>query len=120
MIHFTGITFDPNFKERAEKNFNRAQQVIDSKVLSFSESYVPFDTGMLKKSGIAGTVLGSGVVQYTAPYAKKQYYENAGRGKEGLYASGGVTGQRGKLWFERMKADHKEDILKAVKNETSN
>ena len=116
MIHFTGITFDPNFKENAEKNFSQAQQYIDSEVLRLSDPYVPFDTGMLKKSGISGTVLGSGVVEYTAPYARKQYYENSGRGKEGLQASGGVTGLRGKLWFERMKADHKKEILEGVKN----
>ena len=65
----------------------------------------PRRTGYLIKSGQLGTVIGSGVLEYTAPYARRQYYENAGK-------SGG---NRGKLWFERMKAKDKEDILKGAK-----
>lgn len=76
------------------------QQVIDSDVLKFCDPYVPFDTGMLKDSGISSTVIGSGTVIYDTPYARRQYYKNRG------------TGMRGRLWFERMKADHKEDILR--------
>lgn len=115
MMKFTGITFDPNFAARAAKNFERAQKYVDSEVLRHSDSYVPMDTGMLKKSGISGTVLGSGEVDYTAPYAREQYYTNAGRGKEGLNASGGTSGLRGKYWFERMKTDHKQEILAGLK-----
>ncbi len=44
---------------------------------------------------------------------RKQYYENAGIGKEGLNKPGGEL--RGKEWFERMKADHKEEILEGAK-----
>lgn len=116
MIRFTGITFDPNFRQKAAQNFERAQKYVDSETLRHSDPYVPFLTGMLKKSGTTGTVLGSGVVKYTAPYAKKNYYQNGGRGIEGLHASGGVRGLRGKFWFERMKADHKKEILKGLKN----
>lgn len=116
MIRFTGITFDPNFKENANANFEKTQKYIDSEVLRLSDPYVPFRTGMLKKSGISGTVLGSGVVEYTAPHAKPQYYTNAGRGIDGLNTSSGVKGLRGKMWFERMKADHGNEILEGVKN----
>lgn len=103
MITFTGITFDPNFRQRTESNFERCQKFIDSEVLRLSDPYVPMKTGMLKKSGISGTVIGSGVVEYTAPYAKRQYYTNSGKGL------------RGKMWFERMKADHKDEIMKKAK-----
>lgn len=116
MMHFAGITYDPNFKQKAEKNFAQAQKYVDSEVLRYSDPYTPFRTGMMKKSGTSGTVLGSGEIKYTAPYARKNYYANAGRGIEGLNASGGVKGLRGKLWFERMKADHKKDILRGLKN----
>lgn len=112
MIKFTGITFDPKFKKRTQESFNKKQKYIDSEVLRLSEPYVPIQTGMLKKSGISGTVIGSGKVEYTAPYGKKQYYTNAGRGKEGMNNGGGL---RGKFWFERMKADHKKEILKGLK-----
>ncbi len=115
MMKFTGITFDPNFKQRVEKNFEQAQKYVDSETLRYSDPYVPFLTGMMKKSGTTGTVLGSGIVKYTAPYAERQYYTNAGHGIEGLNASGGVKGLRGKFFFERMKADHLDDIHRGVK-----
>lgn len=113
MIHFTGITFDPNFAQKAAKNFEQAQKYVDSEVLRRSDPYVPMDTGALIKSGISGTVLGSGEVDYTAPYAREQYYNNAGKGKQGTakHNSHNYKCLRGKLWFERMKADHKQEIL---------
>ncbi|MDE5583705.1 MAG: minor capsid protein [Ruminococcus sp.] len=103
MMKFTEISFNKSFKSETESGFDRCQKFVDSEVLRLSDPYVPMKTGMLKKSGISGTVIGSGVVEYTAPYAKRQYYTNSG------------TGQRGKLWFERMKADHKDEILKKAK-----
>lgn len=113
MIKFLGITFDPKFRKRMQADFDKKQKYIDSEVLRLSDPYVPMQTGMLKKSGISGTVIGSGKVEYIAPYGRKQYYENAGMGKEGLNKTGG--GLRGKFWFERMKANHKKEILKGLK-----
>lgn len=95
MIRFTGITFDPDFADNAEKKFERKQKYIDSEVLRLSDPYVPKLSGNLIKSGIEGTVIGSGVVEYTAPYAKDQYYSNAGRGIDGLNALNGAKGLRG-------------------------
>lgn len=112
MIKFTGITFEPNFKKRTQTDFDKKQKYIDSEVLRLSDPYVPMQTGMLKKSGISGTAAGSGKAEYTAPYGRKQYYENAGTGREGMNRGGGL---RGKMWFERMKADHKKEILKGLK-----
>ena len=69
-------------------------------IIRLSEPYTPFDTGYLKNNAPKiGTSIGSGEVVYNAPYARRQYYENRG------------NGQRGKMWFERMKADHKDEIL---------
>ena len=117
MIRFTGITFDPDFADNAEKKFERKQKYIDSEVLRLSDPYVPKLSGNLIKSGIEGTVIGSGVVEYTAPYAKDQYYNNAGRGKQGTqkHNSHNYKCIRGKFWFERMKADHLDEIEKGVK-----
>ena len=115
MIGFKGLTFNTNFRQNTQEHFDRKQKYVDSEVLRFSDPYVPFRTGMLKKSGISGTVLGSGVVEYTAPYARQQYYTNAGRGIEGTNASGGISGKRGKFWFERMKLAHKNEILNGLK-----
>lgn len=114
MIQFAGIKFNPNFNTDVKSHFSRKQKYVDSECLRLSDPYVPKLSSDLIKSGITGTVLGSGEIDYTAPYAKPNYYENAGRGIEGLNASGGVKGLRGKQWFERMKADHKEEILKGA------
>lgn len=65
----------------------------------------------VKRAGVLGTKIGSGEVIYNAVYANRNYYLNAGRGKQGL-AKGGL---RGRFWFERMKADHLQDILKTAK-----
>ena len=85
----------------------QVQQFVDSEVLRLSDSYVPFLTGDLKRSGPLATTIGSGLVQYNMSYARMVYYFNRGMGKQGM-ASGGL---RGKLWFERMKADHLKEIL---------
>lgn len=115
MIRFTGLTFDPNFKKRSEANFNNAQKFVDSEVLRLTDPYVPFRNGKLKESGKLGTVIGSGIVEYIAPYAEDQYYNNKGKGTDGLNASNGTKGLRGAFFFERMKADHGDEIEKGVK-----
>lgn len=78
---------------------NKAQKYIDSEILRRSDPLVPFRTGSLKRSGITGTKIGTGVIEYTAPYAKKQYFK------------GRATGQRGRLWTRRMWISEKPDIL---------
>lgn len=100
------LTWSEDFSKRRGEQFDAVQKMVDSEVLRQSDLYVPMRTGMLKKSGILGTVIGEGVVKYIAPYARQNYYTNAGRGQEGTQ-NGGL---RGKYWFERMKADHKDEI----------
>ncbi len=106
-----GLIWHKNFTVRSKEQFDAAQKFIDSECLRHCDRYVPMRTGMLKKSGILGTVIGSGKLEYNATYARQQYYTNAGRGMQGT-SNGGV---RGKLWFERMKADHKDEILQGAK-----
>lgn len=89
----------------------KAQQYVDSEVTRCCDKYVPLDKGYLKESHSPATVVGSGRVVYGASYARRNYYENRGRGTEGT-AKGGL---RGRLWFERMKPDHLPGILKGVK-----
>ena len=76
------------------------QRTIDSDILRLTEPYVPFDTGMLARSAVTATDIGSGVIVFDTPYARRQYYTNNG------------SGRRGRLWFERMKADHRDEILR--------
>ena len=82
---------------------------MDAEVLRLCEPYIPLITSMLIKSGITGTVIGSGVVQWISAYAKKVYYQpNDSIGRP----SGAL---RGKMWFERMKADKGEKLIRSVK-----
>lgn len=113
----TQLTFFPTFSSTWTGTFTKVQKYIDNEVLRLSDPYVPFDTGVLKMSGKLGTVIGSGLVMYVAPYAHQQYYHNAGRGKQGTskYNTHNYKCLRGKYWFERMKSDHLQDILSGAK-----
>ena len=107
-------TTETMLKDRGLEPNGKVQKIVDSEVLRRSDKYVPFASGVLKKSGILGTKIGKGEVVYNAVYAHKNYYENQGKGKQGT-AKGGL---RGKYWFERMKADHLDDILKTAKEKS--
>ena len=98
--------------------------------------YTPMDTGAMIQSATAETVIGSGKIQYNSPYARYLYYGEIYGPNVPIKENGIITGywspphktptgrpltysterhpQAGKLWFERMKADHKEDILKGA------
>lgn len=90
-----------------QQNFNKAQKFVDNEVLRLCSPLVPFLSGMLDKSGILGTEIGSGEVNYIAPYAAAQYYNTA--------ESRPYDAQRGAKWFERMKAGHRSEILEGAK-----
>ena len=81
----------------------RVQKYIDDAVIRLCEPYVPFDTGALKESPYTCSPPGEGRVVYGVPYARRQYYENKGDG-----------GLRGARWFERMKADHLDEIVRGA------
>ncbi|MDE6848108.1 MAG: minor capsid protein [Ruminococcus sp.] len=82
------------------EKIHRTQTYVDSEILRRSDSLVPFDTGSLKRSGITGTRIGTGVIKYTAPYAKRQYF------------AGKASGQRGRKWVKRMWLSQGKDIIK--------
>lgn len=110
---------------RGIDNGGRVQKFIDNEVLRCNEPYVPMDSSKLKQSGIAGTVVGSGNVVYNCPYGRYQYYGKlmVGPAPKQLtntdlkYHSG--DSRRGAFWFERMKADHLDDILRGAKEVAS-
>lgn len=101
------IAWAPDFGARRTKRFESAQMAIDSEVLRYSSAYIPKATGMLDASGRLGTVLGSGEVQYIAPYASRQYYHTA--------ATRRYDAKRGSKWFEKMKLLHKSAIERVAK-----
>ncbi|MDO5061860.1 MAG: minor capsid protein [Peptostreptococcaceae bacterium] len=101
----TSLVFDIKkaIKKRGLYRGSRVQKFIDSEVIRRMDPYTPMDSGTLKGAAIKDhTVIGSGVIKQKTPYARRQYYEHKGNGR------------RGRKWFERMKADHKDSILKGA------
>ena len=95
------LTWNTNFRPKWQRRYSAAQKFVDSEVLRDCEPYTPLRTSMLIKSGTLGTVIGSGLVQWIAPYARYQYYLRRKTKSE--------TGPlRGSFWFERAKATHKQ------------
>ena len=92
--------------------YGDVQKSIDNDVVKFCDDYTPYLTGKLKASPY-NFDLGSGEVIYSAiaddgfDYAEYQYFlitapEN--------YSN--QNGLRGNQWFNRMKVDHTEDIIR--------
>lgn len=91
---------------RLNSMLSKKQETIDSEVLRLCGPLVPKRTGALERSGALGTVIGSGEVQYIAPYARAQYYNTS--------QTRSYDSRRGGMWFERMKTIHRAAILRLV------
>lgn len=114
------LEWNEDFQPKWEEKFTKAQKYVDNECLRHSDKLVPFQTGFLKKSGILGTVIGSGELNYLAPYSRYQYYGKVMVGKPpkkvtNIPLNYQFAPQRGAFWFERMKVQHKEQILKGAK-----
>lgn len=116
----------------------KVQQYIDSRCIKFMKPYTPFRTGVLQGSATRNTVIGSGLIQQKTPYARYLYYGVVYGPNFPIFSGGDVVGfyspphkyptgrqlnydtsrhgheLAGKMWFERMKADHKGEILKGA------
>lgn len=118
------------------------QKAIDKSVIDWNLQYCPWETGTLAKSAYSATTIGSGKVVYPGPYARYLYYGEVYGPNIPVYEddSGVPTrffsppGQKkhptgrslefnrdtnplaGPFWFERMKADHKDDILREARS----
>jgi hypothetical protein len=100
------LKWNPGFGQAYTNKFGRVQVFIDNGVIKGIEPYTPLRTSMMIKSLFLGSVIGSGLIRYLAPYAKRQYYM-------GRVADTSSTGElRGRLWFARWKAE-KGDSFKA-------
>ncbi len=94
-----------------ERGLTEAQQQFTKRVKEESDDYVPFLDGDLR----ATVTLSDKQITYSAThrgytYAAKQYYGNAGRGKDGT-STGGL---RGKDWAYRMWKDRGSQITKEI------
>jgi hypothetical protein len=98
----------PGFQDKLNKRLSLAQKYLDNQVLMDCEPYMPLLTGTLIRSGIMGTHIGSGKLQWITPYARRQYY--LGR-LPGMSQAGPL---RGRYWFERAKVANKHKWIAGV------
>lgn len=101
----TRLIFDVKkaIKRRGLYKGSKVQKFVDSEVIRRMGPYTPRDHGFLEDDAPkVQTVIGSGKIVQVGPYARRQYYEHKGNGR------------RGRKWFERMKVNHKESILKGA------
>ena len=92
------VHFRSGFGKEMTGNVQQWQKALDSEVMRLMEPYMPLDTGMMIKSMMVTTVIGSGRVEVNTPYAMAVL-----RGKSSV---GRPTGPlRGPQYFERFKAD---------------
>ena len=120
-----------SFRPTMERNFQEAQRFVDSECIRQMKPYTPMQSGALEKSATLGTKIGSGEIHQVAPHARYQYHGRlmVSRITGSAFASAGESKvltsqllkystirhpQAGKLWFERMKADKKERILRGA------
>lgn len=104
--HFEMKPADELRKARGLDVRGAAQKFLDAQVVMATEPYVPMDTGLLKSA--PGTPYGAGEVHYETPYAHRQLVR--GR-KPGASVYGPL---RGRDFWNRMKADCKDKLLKAL------
>lgn len=118
------------------------QQTIDKAVIDYDLPYCPWDSGNMARSAYTATIIGSGEIIYPGPYAHYQYYgevygpnipifdDNTGE-PTGFWSPPGQTKYptgrplqystdinplAGSFWFERMKADHLDDIIREAQS----
>ena len=108
--HFVFKAFTPSVKEimakRGLDENGRVQQFIDTQCLKLCENKVPKDQSFLIQSGIINTKIGSGEVKWGTKYARRLYYHPEYNFSE--------APERGAYWFERMKQQHKDEIIKGA------
>lgn len=119
-------------KNRGLLPMGKVQKFVDQECIRLMAPYTPARNGILEKSATLGTKIGSGEINQITPYARFQYYGKvmvssitgspwASRGEKKILTDRDLqydTSKHplaGKMWFERMKADKKEDILKGAR-----
>lgn len=108
-----------SFSSNKNADYKKAQIFVDSEVLRLSDPLTPKRNNKLIQSGLQATEIGSGLVQYNAPYARYHYYGKlmigpAPKKLTDIDMTYEGAPQRGPFWFERMKAINARAILKGA------
>ena len=119
-------------KDRGLEPMGKVQKFIDQECIRLMAPYTPRKSGLLEKAATLGTKIGSGEINQISPYARFQYYGKvmvssitgspwARRGDKqvltdrDLVHNKSIHPMAGPFWFERMKADKKDEILEGAR-----
>ncbi len=135
---YFNLKWTQNFGKLTNEKFLKAQRFVDSECIRLMIPYTPMNTGILYKSAMLGTKIGSGEIHQNVPYARYLYYGEVYGPNIPIKENGQTIGffspkgqrktptgrplqydktkhpKAGKMWFERMKADHKDEILQGA------
>lgn len=126
------LEWNPTFGANRTLQFTKSQKYVDSEVIRLMIPYTPMDTGATYKSATLGSKIGSGVIHQNVPQGRFLYY-----GKLMVSSKTGSAWARygekkvvtdvplkyskdkhpraGKMWFEVMKSNHKNDIQRGLR-----
>jgi len=110
MSNHVRVRMDPTQKILLKRYLNqdgRAQVEFTKACAREMDNFTPYLTGRLKDMMVT---INPTNVTYNAPYAKRQYYTNAGNGRQGT-SSGGL---RGKQWDKRMWLQKGDEIVSTI------
>lgn len=78
----SGVTFntktvlnDAGIKADIEAKARQVQAPLDALIMADSNYFCPLKTGKLQQSAIINSRIGSGVLIWRTPYARRQYYD---------------------------------------------
>lgn len=123
---------DIMMKDRGLLPFGKVQKFIDQETIRLMAPYTPYRAGVLENSASIGTKIGSGEINQISPYARFQYYGKvmvssitgspwARKGEKKILTDRDLVHDKsihpmaGPFWFERMKADKKDEILEGAR-----
>lgn len=128
------LAWNKAFGREQTNRFGNAQKFVDSECIRLMVRYTPARNNILYKSAALGTKIGSGHIYYSSPYARYLYYGVVYGPNFPIFEQGQLVGfysppkkhstgrnmqydkarhpQAQKLWFEVMKTNHKEQILR--------
>lgn len=91
-----------------DKRTQKGQAVLDEQVLKDSNYYAPLDTSELINSSIRMSRIGSGVLIWSTPYARRLYFN-----PQYEFSRDKNPNAQG-LWYEAAKANHLQDWVNIV------
>lgn len=130
------LAWKQTFGREQTDRFTTVQKFIDSECIRLMVPYTPMRNGILMKNAVMGTTIGSGQIVYNSPYARYQYYGVVYGPNIPIFENGKIVGfysppqkhsmnrpleyntsrhpKAQKMWFEAMKADKREQILRGA------